>query len=654
MRRTKTLTIHQVQVALCNHGHKLTLTNFLDHPTKKALLKFQAARKLPQTGTLSQSTIDALQGQNTNHFYCSGDLGDIIYALLVIRALGGGFLILGPESNQRCREPINRLKFENIAPLLRIQPYVHGVKYSPTVPSNVIDLNQFRSLRFDLKASLASIMLRYFGQDETDVHKAWLTVDVPVFHYPVIINRSQRYQEIDFPWKKIIQKYSHLIGFVGDQPEHDDFCGQYGPVPYVKTPTLLNLARVIAASQLFIGNQSCAYAIAEGLKHQTIQETWSYSPNCVFERSNAIYTHINKDIKLPELTFKAPDLLSDIGPKTLVIHGPVDGFSGYGQTLNHLIIELTKLGHPVNVLPTAVDNAMCSVPDTTKKVIINQTNSHKLVFHTHDAFPNILEHGDVIFTMWESTRMKQEAVESINSKAIGCIVPSTWNASCFSAQGVKIPIKVTHLGIDPNTYYLRQSQQGGTCIFGAAGRFAHGGSRKGLEEVIVAFKKAFPTETDVQLQVKLFMDCKVKEDSDPRVVFNRQFLSSSELADWYANITAFVSASKGEGWGLHHLQAMAVGRPVICTQFAGTGEFFDASVGYPVEFDLKICDGFYVGFGLWAVPKEESIIEQMRQVYNNRDAALELGLKSAERAKKFTWENSAKSLKSHLIDFNLL
>jgi glycosyltransferase involved in cell wall biosynthesis len=146
----------------------------------------------------------------------------------------------------------------------------------------------------------------------------------------------------------------------------------------------------------------------------------------------------------------------------------------------------------------------------------------------------------------------------------------------------------------------------------------------------------------------------VPETDDPRITFDREFLTAEQLSEWYAGLTAFISASKGEGWGLHHLQAMAVGRPIACATFSGVTEFFDSSVGYPLDYELKECDGFYDGKGLWGVPKKESIIETMQHIRKNKVEASHVGVRAAERAKLFTWEAAAKKLEAVLTEFDLL
>ena len=61
------------------------------------------------------------------------------------------------------------------------------------------------------------------------------------------------------------------------------------PVPWIRTANLVELARVVAGAEVFIGNQSSPMALALGLGINVIQECWQGNPNCVLKRNNAIY-----------------------------------------------------------------------------------------------------------------------------------------------------------------------------------------------------------------------------------------------------------------------------------------------------------------------------------------------------------------------------
>src|SRR6185312_8936542 len=99
-------------------------------------------------------------------------------------------------------------------------------------------------------------------------------------------------------------------------------------------------------------------------------------------------------------------------------------------------------------------------------------------------------------------------------------------------------------------------------VFGTAGRMAHGGSRKGLNEVMAAFVAAFPDpDLPVRLDVKCWPDClpRLVVPDDPRIRVITDAWTAHDLGAWYDGLTCYVTASRGEGYGLPPLEAMAHG-----------------------------------------------------------------------------------------------
>jgi ADP-heptose:LPS heptosyltransferase len=244
-------------------------------------------------------------------FYHSGDLGDVIFSLPTVRALGGGVLVLGPEmcTPVKARVPVNSIAFRNIAPLLAEQPYLRKVIYSECMPEGIrYDLNEWRLLYFHLRGhpsvadskNLCRAHLAAFGLDHSHEQLKWMHVDHPVAAAEVICNRNLRCPNPKFPWPKILATYKGKTAFVGTSKEYLQFCTEFGEIPYVKTVSLLDVARVIAGCRLFVGNQSCPYAIAEGLKVNAIQEVYPEYPCCQFERPNLVLGW-DERIVLPEL-----------------------------------------------------------------------------------------------------------------------------------------------------------------------------------------------------------------------------------------------------------------------------------------------------------------------------------------------------------------
>jgi hypothetical protein len=230
----------------------------------------------------------------------SGDFGDLITALAVLKQTQRQvalFLVDRPIT-----KPLIR-RMQAINPLLLSQPYIISVK---TYEGEAIDWNasDFR-MSYRRTNNLVSAHHRhYLGQKhlppvQVDQTQPWLTAEKADTCGRVVINRTARYHNPSFPWKRVVETYGSLLLFVGTADEHTAFEQAFGTVEYRPTSDMLEVARLIAGCELFIGNQSCAFAIAEGLKHPRILEVSLDRPDCIYPASPICQYVANGAVTLP-------------------------------------------------------------------------------------------------------------------------------------------------------------------------------------------------------------------------------------------------------------------------------------------------------------------------------------------------------------------
>lgn len=212
-------------------------------------------------------------------FYSAGDIGDTIYGLYVMRAMGGGELLLGRRTGLgelQPREGWSEQKYMLAMTLFRSQTYISRTQWMNHVPFVDVDLNDFRKYWLGafphLHGRCHLIEMNCAAQGFSFVDNGpWLECGK---HRAatVIIARSFRQRDPSFPWREVLYKYPHNLLFVGTADEHADFQAMYGNVRYFCTPTLESLATVINGCDLFIGNSSCPLAIAEALDKKVVLE----------------------------------------------------------------------------------------------------------------------------------------------------------------------------------------------------------------------------------------------------------------------------------------------------------------------------------------------------------------------------------------------
>jgi glycosyltransferase involved in cell wall biosynthesis len=94
----------------------------------------------------------------------------------------------------------------------------------------------------------------------------------------------------------------------------------------------------------------------------------------------------------------------------------------------------------------------------------------------------------------------------------------------------------------------------------------------------------------------------------------------------------YVSLHRAEGFGLTIAEAMALGKPVIATNYSGNTDFMTASNSYPVDHRIVPVGrdyGPYLRGMTWADPDLDQAMALMREVVDDRAGAAERGRRAA-------------------------
>lgn len=264
------------------------------------------------------------------------------------------------------------------------------------------------------------------------------------------------------------------------------------------------------------------------------------------------------------------------------------------------------------------------------------------------SIPHDNTNADVHFTMYESDVLPKIQVGVLNTRKL-IIVPNRKDADDFRACGVIPQIEV--------------------CPLYCAGRFVafppirpfrfvsvgteHGiPERKRHQDIIEAFKMAFPTEPDVELWIKRSPACPKLHSFDSRVHVTHDKLDAEAMARFYYTGHVGVLPGGMESWCLPAAELASLGRASLIPLYRGPAEFLDRTCSFPLPYEMRPApQTFYYGRGSQAYASMTGLIHAMREVYHNPFEVYKRGIAAAQRAAEYSPERFGVRLRDILQNY---
>lgn len=287
----------------------------------------------------------------------------------------------------------------------------------------------------------------------------------------------------------------------------------------------------------------------------------------------------------------------------------------------------------------------------------------------HPYFSEIHPGINIAYNVWETTRQPDDFFEKLK-KFDQVWVPSEWQKKCTIEQGIpEERVKVIPEGVDAELYQpisreiVRSSDR--PFRFLVVGRWEY---RKSTREIIQTFINTFATETNVELLLNVdnpFASDGLDSTEERLEKFGLahhnvkvlHHLSRKEYVDLLKKVDVFVSCSRGEGWNLPLIEAMACGIPALYSDWGAQLEFADGR-GIPVKIIAEVPAAVQneeswnpTAPGKFAEPDFIDLSAALRDAYFKfEDYKTNALIQSDEIRSKFTWENSAAIAKETLDD----
>lgn len=242
-----------------------------------------------------------------------------------------------------------------------------------------------------------------------------------------------------------------------------------------------------------------------------------------------------------------------------------------------------------------------------------------------------------IFTMWETQKLPETFIEGLHNFDT-VLVPCEYNRDLFSEYHDNV--HVVPLGVDPTVWKYTPRQDSRFFNFLIAGS----GRRKGTDLAYRAFQKVFgdwgPDWKGGDREPTLRFKSPVGEDYvGERISQTTGRVPAAEEVGIYEEAHCYLQPSRGEGFGLQPLQALAQGIPTILTDAHGQADY--AALGYGISATSAKADYFIAGAsGDWWEPDFDELCEAMWDVYSRYDRYLVSAERSARTiAASYTWDH---------------
>lgn len=328
---------------------------------------------------------------------------------------------------------------------------------------------------------------------------------------------------------------------------------------------------------------------------------------------------------------------------TVNVAGHFDATTGMGQACRAIAQSLAAV--KVNYAPVIVPSThihedtffdkenkyLCmGWPFPGQGVNITVVNADS-VEHVRKVLPSCYWQGrkNIGYWLWETEELPLSQAKS----AMG--YHEIWTSSEYSAaairKSIEKPVRVVPCAIDCDELSLVQSDRQefnlpeDRLLFGFLFDQKSGLERKNPRGLLQAFRKAFGNSDDVALVLKVNSPVPGNYDYEMlklesqglNVIWIEETFERSQTMRLMHCFDLYISLHRSEGFGLTLAEAMAMGKPVIATNYSANLDFMDNSNSFLVEAKVIETDRSYGPYSRgtrWADPDLDRAAQLMRML----------------------------------------
>ena len=354
--------------------------------------------------------------------------------------------------------------------------------------------------------------------------------------------------------------------------------------------------------------------------------------------------------------------------KNVLVRGPLLNSAGYGvhsrQVFSYLdqrkdcriSSQVTPWGICTFYMNGEYENGLISRIIETSRPSSNEFDISFQIQLPNEWDPSAAKFNVGVTAGVESDKCSQEWVDMVNRMDL-VIVPSEHTKKTFENSGhLKTEVKVVpeyilpeilskeldpmHLDVKTNFNFL---------MFGLVTGQNTESDRKNTFYGIKWLCETFKDDPDVGVVIKTSLGrmttidrkntadllrkviSEVRDGPYPRFYLSHGLMTNDEVSSFYRSpdLKAFVSFTRGEGYGLPLLEAAASGMPVLATKWSGHMDFLRNIKFSAFDYDLinvhesRLDGKIFVEGSRWAQPKEADVKKRLKKIKDSYDTPLE-------------------------------
>jgi len=363
-----------------------------------------------------------------------------------------------------------------------------------------------------------------------------------------------------------------------------------------------------------------------------------------------------------------PALPAAAGQLPVIWESPIFDYTGYATACRTAVLGLARGGTRLRLLPNDLHSDECEGLNPQDKQLLQSLTQTAVstgigvcyeqpirpgtTFDVFRAFrerhPNL--HKYVGATKFETNNLPAAWVHACNA------MDEVWVPSRFAQETfMRVGVAPEKLQIVPEAIDLSLFQPGNTSPLPIANRRTFNflsvfqwSVRKGVDVLLTGYRRAFQAQDDVSLTLRVYSgdgqsaraplmqllrELNWKEGRDPTIILLDSYLHADQMPALFAAADAFVLPTRGEGWGLPYMEAMAMGVPCIATRWGGSTEFMTDANSLLLDIDglVEMDDPEFLHHNphfrghRWANPSAEHLAHLMQALAANPQRAREIG-----------------------------